>query len=506
MIKLFTTGQIAGIDQYTIEHEPILDTDLMERAAREMRLELYPDIPCGHPVVFFAGPGNNGGDALAMARLFAEHDHPCSVYLLDTGKPLAGSPAVNLERLAKQEIAVLKWLRQEGDFPPLESGALVIDGLFGSGLKRPLSGLAAALVRHINRAGCRVFSIDIPSGLMGEDNRGNDPEHVVRASVTLTLQFPKLSLLFPENEQFSGEVRVVDIGLHPDGIAQTPSPYGLLTAADIRPLIPARPGFAHKGTFGHALLVAGSRGKSGAAVLAAQACLRSGAGLVTVHVPAEAYPVIQTAVPEAMCSVDPHPAVITELPLLSGYSAAGIGPGLGRAPETLEALKRLLREAKVPMVIDADGLNLIAENPRLLELLPAGTILTPHPGEFRRLFGDPGDSWHRLQLQREMASLYGIYIVLKGAYTTVAFPGGDLFFNPTGNPGMATGGSGDVLTGLITGFLAQGLAPGDAAMAGIYLHGLAGDLAAEKISRPALIASDIIRFMGKAFQRINDTR
>ncbi len=506
MIKLFTTGQIAGIDRYTIEHEPISDIDLMERAAWEMRLALYPEIAPREPLVFFAGPGNNGGDALALARLFAGQSHPCTVYLLDTGKSLSGSAAVNLVRLNEQGSVVVKRLMQEGDFPHLDPGTLVIDGLFGSGLTRPLTGLAAALVRHINRAGGRVYAIDIPSGLMGEDNRDNDPEHVLRASVTLTLQFPKLSLLFPENEQFVGDVRVVDIGLHPEGIAQTSSPYGLLSAEDIRKMIPVRPRFAHKGTFGHALLVAGSRGKSGAAVLAAQACLRSGAGLVTAHVPAETYPVVQTAVPGAMCSVDEGLGMVTESPVLSDYSAVGIGPGLGRAPETLGALERLLKKVKVPLVIDADGLNLIAENPRLLELLPEGTILTPHPGEFRRLFGDPGDSWHRLQLQREMASRYGVYIVLKGAYSTVAFPEGNLVFNPTGNPGMATGGSGDVLTGLLAGLLAQGMAPGEAAMAGVYLHGLAGDLAAKKFSRPALIATDIVRFLGKAFQRINDIR
>lgn len=504
MTKLFTTGQIAGIDRYTIENEPIPDIDLMERAAWEMFLELYPEIQAGQPLVFFAGPGNNGGDALAMARLFAEHGYDCVVYLLDTGKPWSGSPAVNKDRLTRQGKVDIKPVREGGDFPVLYPEVVIIDGLFGSGLKRPLEGLAAALVSHINHSGCKVVAIDIPSGLMGEDNSANNGEYIIRASVTLTLQFPKLSLLFPENAGFAGEVRIIDIGLHPEGMEITETPYCQVTSSMVRDMIPDRPLFAHKGTFGHALLIAGSSGKMGAAVLAARGCLRSGAGLVTTHVPAGGSIIVQTAVPEAMCSIDRHSDMFSELPGLKEYNAIGVGPGLGRSGETLQAFRQLLRVARVPLVIDADGLNLMAENPELWSILPSGTILTPHPGEFKRLFGYPDGSWKGLQLQREMAARYGVVIVLKGANTAIALPDGSVYFNTTGNPGMATGGSGDVLTGIITGLLAQGLRAGQAAIAGVYLHGLAGDIASAMVSRPGLVASDIAEFLGQAYKNIID--
>ena len=505
-MKLFTTKQIAEIDRYTIENEPITDIDLIERAARQMYYQLSAELLTSHPMSFFAGPGNNGGDALALARMFANDGVDCSVYLLDTGKPLCGSPAINWQRLKTQAIANLLIIKSPEDFPVLKPDDVIIDGLFGSGLSGPLNGMPAALVNHINKSGCRIYSIDIPSGLMGEDNTENPPGNIIMATTTLTLQFPKLSLLFPENEEFTGNVEVVDIGLHPGGIEQTDTTWFMTERKDIRKLIPPRSKFAHKGTYGHALLMAGSKGKMGAAVLASQACMRSGVGLLTVHVPVNGYSIMQTSVPEAMCSVDPNNDILSILPELGKFSAIGIGPGLGTCSETKEAFKQLLQNIKVPLVADADALNIISEDRGMLNMLPAKTILTPHPGEFKRLFGGSSNSWQRLQTMRETAQRLNIIIVLKGAYTAIALPSGKVYFNPTGNPGMATGGSGDVLTGTILSFLAQGLSPEDATIAGVYLHGLAGDLAARKISRPALIASDIPKFIGKAFRKIFYTR
>lgn len=504
-MKLFTTKQIAEIDRYTIKNEPISDIDLMERAAREMYYQLNAELPFSESMVFFAGPGNNGGDSLALARMFADAGSECSVYLMDNGKPLAGSPAINWQRLADQEKVKMQIIHTIEEFPKLNNEDVVIDGLFGSGLTRPLSGMPAALVQHINQSGCRVFAIDIPSGLMGEDNTNNDPENIIRADTTMTLQFPKLSLLFPENGQFTGHVEVVDIGLHPKGIELTDTPWFITERKDIRKLMPPRPKFAHKGTYGHALLIAGSTGKMGAAILASQACMRTGAGLLTAQVPKNGYTIMQTSVPEAMCSVDTNSEVISNLPELEKFNAIGIGPGLGTNSETKEAFKQLLQNIKVPLVADADALNLISENRELFNLLPPGTILTPHPGEFKRLFGETHNTWQRLQVLREAAQRLNIIIVLKGAYTATALPSGVVYFNPTGNPGMATGGSGDILTGMILSFLAQGLSPENAAIVGVYMHGLAGDLAARKISQPALIASDIPKFIGKAFRKIYDT-
>jgi NAD(P)H-hydrate epimerase len=503
-MKLFTTKQIAEIDRYTIENEPITDIDLMERAARQMYYQLSAELLTSRPMSFFAGPGNNGGDALALARMFANDGVDCSVYLLDTGKPLCGSPAINWQRLKTQAITNLLIIKSPEDFPVLKPDDVIIDGLFGSGLSGPLNGMPAALVNHINKSGCRIYSIDIPSGLMGEDNTENPPENIIRATTTLTLQFPKLSLLFPENEEFTGKVEVVDIGLHPGGIEQTDTTWFMTERKDIRKLIPPRSKFAHKGTYGHALLMAGSKGKMGAAVLASQACMRSGVGLLTVHVPGNGYSIMQTSVPEAMCSVDPNNDILSILPELDKFSAIGIGPGLGTCLETKEAIRQLLQNIKVPLVADADALNIISENHALLNMLPGKTILTPHPGEFKRLFGETQNSWQRLQVLKEAAQRLNIILVLKGAYTVTALPSGQVYFNPTGNPGMATGGSGDVLTGTILSFLAQGSPPEHAAIAGVYLHGLSGDLAIRKISPESLIASDIPKYIGKAFREIYD--
>ncbi len=501
-MKLFTTAQIAGIDRYTTEYEPIAEIDLMERAAGAICSCMVRYVPPERELVVFAGPGNNGGDALAVARILAGQGYRCSVFLLCMGRPLSGSPAINWHRLEEQGKVSRSLIQTESDFPILDPGQVVVDGLFGSGLTRTPEGLVAALVRHINASGCRVCAIDVPSGLMGEDNAGTPADSILRATLTVTLQFPKISLLFAENEPFAGNVETVDIGLHPGALASTPTPYYLLDRKDVEVLFPPRARHSHKGTYGHALLAAGSYGKAGAAVLAARACLRSGAGLLTVRIPACGYSILQGAVPEAMCLPDDHPRHLSSLPPLDPYSAIGVGPGLGTHPETRETLLQLLATTRVPLVLDADALNILSGIPDWPALIPANSILTPHPGEFRRLAGDTTGSWERLQRQRELSQRHHLIIVLKGARTSVSLPDGRVFFNPTGNPGMATAGSGDLLTGMILGLLAQGMEAPLAACAGVYLHGLAGDLAAARIAEPALIASDIAEAIGDAFREI----
>ncbi len=503
-MKLFTTNQIAAIDQYTIFHEPISDIDLMERAATAIFNLIYSQLKNSSKVIFFAGPGNNGGDALAVARMFADKGIPCHVFILKTGKGLSASCQINYERLVQQNIASIKWIETANDFPYLSSGIHVIEGLFGSGLTRPLEGLPASLVRHINKYPCRVYSIDIPGGLLGENNPIGSDLPVIKAYMTITLQFPKISMLFAENEVYTGRVHVVEIGLHPNGMEAVNTPYEMISLNDTRKLIPQRTKFSHKGNFGHALLIAGSYGKMGAAVLSSEACLRTGAGLLTAHIPKCGYTILQAAVPETMCSVDDHHDYFTEVPPIDKYNAIGIGPGLDFNEKTAGAFKKLLSCSKIPMVLDADVLNILSTHPEWLELLHSETILTPHPGEFRRLFGNSANSWERLQLLREKAVKHQIIIILKGAYTAVALPSGKVFFNPTGNPGMATAGSGDVLTGIILGFLAQGSTPADAAKAAVFLHGLAGDLAVSEKSMPAMVASDIINQIGNAYKSIID--
>jgi NAD(P)H-hydrate epimerase len=498
-MKLFTTKQIAGIDKFTIENEPIADIDLMERAAMQITNWLVQRFSIERKMVFFAGPGNNGGDALAIARQLADIGFQCEVYLLDFGKDLKGSPATNWKRLKEQGKVKLAKIRKIQDFLQTESSDIFIDGLFGSGLSRPLEGLPAEIVRKINALPNTTVAIDIPSGLMGEDNTENIQENILRADFTLTFQFPKISFLFAENEPFTGKWEVLPIGLHPEGIAQTSTDFYIIEKEEVKQMIPVRSKFAHKGTFGHALLIAGSYGKMGASVLASKACLRSGVGLLTAHVPHFGYSIIQTAIPEAMVSIDDHDSIFTGTPDLTPFSAIGAGPGLGMKSNTRKALKELIEKAKVPLVFDADALNILSEYKEWLNDLPENSILTPHPGEFKRMAGETANSWERIQKQMQLAAELKVIIVLKGSFTTVALPNGKLYFNSTGNPGMATAGSGDSLTGIILGLVAQHIPPEHAAIAGVFLHGLAGDIAAHEKSENALIAGDITHYLGKAF-------
>ncbi len=503
-MKLFSTKQIAGIDKFTIENEPIADIDLMERAAMQITNWLVQRFSTEQKMVFFAGPGNNGGDALAIARQLAHLDFQCEVFLLDFEKELKGSSAINWNQLVEQGKVKLAKIRNIEDFPRIEPTDILIDGLFGSGLSRPLEGLPAKLVKKMNDLPNITVAIDIPSGLMGEDNTGNYQENIVRADFTLTFQFPKISFLFAENEPFTGKWEVLPIGLHPEGIAQTSSDFYFVEKEDVKGMIPARTKFAHKGTFGHALLIAGSYGKMGASVLASKACLRAGVGLLTAHVPHFGYTIIQTAVPEAMVNIDDHDSIFTGFPDLEPFTAIGAGPGLGIKSNTKKALKELVEKAKVPLVLDADALNILSENKEWLNELPEKSILTPHPGEFKRLVGETANSWERIEKQRQMAKEFKIILVLKGAFTTIALPDGKLFFNSSGNPGMATAGSGDSLTGIILGLLAQRILPEHAAIAGVFLHGLAGDIATDARSENALIAGDITDFLGEAFLNLKN--
>ncbi len=498
-MKIFSTQQIAVIDQFTIEQEPISDLDLMERASLQMTNWVVQNISNEKKLMFFAGPGNNGGDALAVARLLAGLDYQCEMFVLDFRKGLQGAPAQNLIRLKEQGKVLVQMIASEDDLPVIEKEHVVLDGLFGSGLNRMLDGLPATIVERVNASGAKVVAIDIPSGLMGEDNSTNDISRIVKAEHTLTLQFPKLSFFFPEHEALLGKVEVLPIGLHPQVMEETETPYCLLEPDLLAQKLIRRSKFSHKGTFGHALLIAGSYGKIGASVLAANACLRSGVGLLTAHLPHSGYPIMQTALPEAMCSIDPSDLMFTEFPSLDQFSAIGIGPALGLKPNSRRALKQLLEAKPGKIVLDADALNILSMHPEWLKLLPVGAILTPHPKEFERLVGESSNSYTRLQKQRDFAREYQVYVVLKGAHTSIATPDGKVYFNNTGNPGMATAGSGDVLTGIILGLLAQAYEPLDAALLGVWIHGVAGDLAAERSGYHALIASDVIQSLGKAF-------
>ena len=501
-MKLFTCNQIAEIDQLTMKLEPISSIDLMDRASMAVADWIINNIGNNHPFWFFAGPGNNGGDALAVASMLASANFDCTVFIADFGKELKGDPAINLQRLKEQNKVLIKIIDSETALPEIPSTVTIIDGLFGSGLTRPLDGLAAEIVKRINQSQAQVISIDIPSGLMGEDNAQPDLSAIVKASHTLTFQFPKISFLFPENYQYTGNWEVLPIGLSDEAMRQIKSDFTYLTKEFISGKIKKRDKFSHKGTFGHALLIAGSYGKMGAAVLASKACLRSGVGLLTSHIPRLGYEILQNSVPEAMTSIDPSDSVFTSFPKLSSFSAVGIGPGLDKKTVSLNALQELLYAKPTKMVIDADALNMLAENQELYRLMPPNAILTPHPKELERLVGLSANSFERLQIQLQFSAHYKVIVVCKGAHTCITFPNGEVYFNSTGNPGMATGGSGDVLTGIILGLLAQSYSPEEATLIGVYLHGLAGDLAAARFGQPAMIAGDIIEHLGEAFLQL----
>ncbi|WP_321287106.1 NAD(P)H-hydrate dehydratase [uncultured Sunxiuqinia sp.] len=501
-MKLFVTKQIAAIDQFTIQNEPIPGIDLMERASLEIANWLIHHISNEKKLIVFAGPGNNGGDALAIARLMAKHNYLCELYLLNFGKDLTGSPAENWDRLINQDKVRLTVIQEKDLIPDIPAESVVLDGLFGSGLSRKLEGLPLQIVQKINASKAKVVAIDIPSGLFGEDNSENDLKNMVHADYTLTFQFPKLSFFFPEHEKILGEWEVLPIGLHPDAISQTESPLHYLTEQEIAKSLVDRDKFSHKGTYGHALLIAGSYGKIGAAVLASKACLRSGVGLLTTHIPHTGYQIMQTTVPEAMCCIDPSDLMFTEFPKLDQFSAVGVGPGLGLKPNSQRGLKELLEAKPDKLVLDADALNILSMKPEWLRLLPEDSILTPHPKEFERLAGATIDSYSRLQAQLSFSAKYKVIVVLKGAQTCITTPSGEVYFNTSGNPGMATAGTGDTLTGILLGLLAQNYTPLETAQLGVFIHGLAGDLAAQEVGEVSLIAEDLIQHLGKAFLKL----
>ena len=497
-MKFFHTSTIKKLDAYTIEHEPIASIDLMERAARVLTgaiLERY----AGCRFAVFSGPGNNGGDGLAVARMLAVTGCAVQVWLIDPKDRLSTDCAVNFLRLRELGVEV-QLVQDTFSMPSLGKDVVIVDALFGSGLNKPVrEGFFAHVINGINASGCRVVAVDMPSGLMGEENHPLCGA-VVNADVTLTLQFPKLSLLMPENAQFVGDMEILDIALSQEGITNTPSHLFFTDEKDIKSLLRLRARHAHKGNFGRALLVAGSRGMAGASVLASRAALRSGVGLLTVHVPACNNVIVQSCVPEAMTSIDSNECCFSDDIDVSRYNAVAVGPGLGQGKESEDALLNLIENGTAPLVLDADALNILSHNKEWLHRLPAGCVLTSHPGEFERLFGKDTSRYHAITSVRALARDYGIVIVLKGAYTTVIAPDCNLYFNSTGNPGMATGGSGDVLTGILLSLLAQGYDSTHAARIAVYLHGLAGDMAAMDKGQTALVAGDIVDYLPSAWR------
>jgi len=490
-MKILSAEQIRKWDEFTILNEPISSLDLMERAAAKCTAWIEENFK-NKFFKIFCGKGNNGGDGLAIARKLAEKNIACEVYILESVSAGTNDFEANLQRLHSCSVQTHA-IQHEDFFPEIDKNHIVIDALFGSGLNRALEGMPAYLVQHINESKATVISIDLPSGMFAD--KATTTDAVIKANHTLTFQSLKLCFLFPENEQFFGDINILDIGLHPAYLSAVDTSYELSDVQLVKQIYRPRKKFSHKGTFGHALIVAGEKGKMGAAVMCTKACLRAGCGLVSAIVPEDQFAIIQTALPEAMAMAQAE----METPDLSKYTTIGIGPGIGTQKEGAMLLQAVLSHFNKPIVIDADGLNILSANQELLNDLPPGSILSPHPKEFERLFGKTANQPEKIQVAKTYAQKLFIYIIIKGHNSVLACPDGKVYFNSTGNPGMATGGSGDVLTGILTGLLAQGYSSKETCLMAMFIHGLAADIAVQTISQEALIAGDIIDNLGKAF-------
>jgi NAD(P)H-hydrate epimerase len=500
-LKIFPVERIREADAYTIAHEPISSLHLMERAAIACFRWIEKMADTDRQFKIVCGTGNNGGDGLVIARLLHGRGYKVELYIVRYSKEVSADFEANFDRLADMPGLIINEVYEQEPEIELGEDDIIIDAILGSGLSRPLSGLLARVVEQINRSNALIIAIDMPSGLFA-DKPVNPQSPIVRADYTLTFQFPKTALLVPENEGFTGKWMLLDIGLHEDFIDDVDCEKMLIEKQDCISLHRKRSKFAHKGNFGHALLIAGKTGSFGAAILSSGACLRSGVGLLTAHVPGDGFLIMQSAVPEAMVSIDPGDRCFSTLPKLDAYNAIGVGPGLGLATETQAALKLLIQQASHPLVLDADALNILAENKTWLAFLPPGTILTPHQKEFERLTSKTENHFDRLELLRAFAIRFKLNVILKGAYSALATPEGNLYFNPTGNPGMATGGSGDVLTGIILGLLSSGYPARAACILGMWVHGKAGDIAARRLGYEALLAGDIVDNLGEAFKKL----
>lgn len=491
-MKLLSSQQIHEWDAYTIANEPVSSIDLMERAAEACTDFLLQEEFYGKSFKIFCGKGNNGGDGLAIARQLINKGNYVSTYIIEFGAVGTNDFQTNLQRLHELTTNIF-FIQSEDFFPEINKNDVVIDALYGSGLNRPLKDLSASLVEFINRSFANIISIDVPSGMfIDKSSQGNS---IIKANTTLTFQCLKLCFLVAENAAYTGRIKVLDIGLDSNFLETINSSLEIIEETEIKNIYKPRKPFSHKGTYGYALIIAGNKGKIGAAVLATHACIRAGAGLTTVNIPEVYFSVMHTHLPEAMCEAREDNSDFEKI------NAIGIGPGLGTQSNTTELLQKVLHEFKKPAVIDADALNIIAQNKYLLNDIKNESVLTPHPKEFERIFNEAKNDFDRIYLALERSARNQFIIVLKGRYTLIA-KNGKGWFNTTGNAGLAKGGSGDILTGIITALIAQKYSPIDAALLGVFLHGRAADISLESQSMESMMATDVINNLGAAFNSL----
>ncbi|MGZ3919363.1 MAG: NAD(P)H-hydrate dehydratase [Bacteroidia bacterium] len=502
-MKILSVKQINKVDELTIANEPVASIDLMERAALACERKLVKLLDRIDKIFVISGKGNNGGDGMAIARLLFERGFHVKLLVIHYSQNFSRDAKTNYDLFKTKFPAEIIDVKTLSDLKEnISKNPVIIDALFGSGLNKPVVGLAAEVIDHVNSVSSKTISIDVPSGLFADSSSVNN-KSIIEASLVLTLQFPKLAFFMPENGKYVNDFDVVDIGLNAPAIDEQATNNYFITQENISSLIKKRNKFDHKGTFGHGLLIAGSKGKGGAAIISAKACLRSGTGLLTVHSVDSVISALTSVLPEAMSSEDPSHDNISSLPAeIEKYDAVAFGPGIGTHEDSQTTLKNLVQNYTGKLVIDADGLNILSENKTWLSFMIPSTILTPHVKEFERLAGNSGDGFERLKLLREFSIKYSCIVILKGAYTSIAMPDGNVFFNSSGNPGLAKGGSGDALTGIILGLLSRGYNPPKAVLIGTYIHGLAADICAKKMSMESILISDVIDQLPKAFRKL----
>lgn len=497
-MKIFSKEQIYEGDKQTAKKQNITSTELMERAGIQIFNWLHVRMQGAQvPIHVFCGIGNNGGDGLVVARHLITHGYNVKTYVVNCSDKRTKDFLVNYDRIKE---TTKKWpdmLNCEADYPVINVDDIIIDAVFGIGLNRPASDWVKGLFQHFRASRAFTLSIDMPSGLYA-DKVPNDENGVVWANHTLSFASPKLVFFLPETAKYTQQWEILDIGLDPEYLYTTETEAELIGKNEMLQIYQPRERFSNKGDFGHSLIIGGSHGKIGAVTLASKAALASGSGLVTALVPKCGYQILQTAFPEAMVIADKDEAMITDIQFDIEPTVVGIGMGLGANEKTVSALSTFLKKNKVPLVIDADAINILAQNDSMLKLLPKNTILTPHPKELERLLGKWKDDFDKLSRAKAFCKEHEVILVIKG-FNTITVHQDKLYVNSSGNPGLATAGTGDVLTGIITGLLSQGYDALVAAVFGVYLHGRSADIAVEDYGYQSLIASHVIDYLGKSY-------
>jgi hydroxyethylthiazole kinase-like uncharacterized protein yjeF len=496
-MKIFNANQIYAADKFTIEKQQITSDALMERAAERIFSWVHSRLNgAAVKIHLFCGIGNNGGDGIALARHLVENGYSISVYVVNYSEKRSKDFLINLDRLKERKLWP-EFLDSDCEFPEIGHEDIIIDAIFGIGLNRNPDDWVAKLINHINDSAAFILSIDVPSGLF-LDKVPDSPDNVIRANHVLSFQAPKLVFFLPQTGGFLNHWELLDIGLDQEYLYKTDTEYEFIGKPEVLPLYIPRLKFSHKGNYGHAAIVGGSYGKIGAVNLAARACLKVGSGLVTAFVPECGYIPLQTSIPEVMVLTDEDDDSISKITIPVKASVVCIGVGMGTLKNTVAAFSSFLDDNKLSMVIDADGLNILSSNPELLSKIPQRTVLTPHAKELERLIGEWKDDFDKLKKAKAFSKKYDCVLVLKGAHTIILYDGKG-YINSTGNPGMATAGSGDVLAGIITGLMSQNYPPLYAAIFGVYLHGLSGDITSAENGYEAVTATVIIDNIGKAF-------